>query len=542
MDLTIQKLLEFDSLKDASLLTKEANLKKVITGIMVVEASDIENWGREGELLLSSYYALNNLSTDELSIFFKKVHQLKISGIIIKIDRLVGVIPDFIINLCIQNDIPLIQIPKHTQYEPILLDVMGNLINNNIHLLEKYYSLQNHFTKMALHEPEIIEILEVLKQLINKPVSLKNTLKNEWISTDPLYDNAVLIQSIALNKQKYMNYDYTRRKVNSPLLQKNKPYTQLVVDIPNLKINSFELIIHEVSASTPHEDFMAIENTISFLQMELLKKYAVSQTTLHYKNNIISDLLNNRIENREEINEKITSLKLKDALTYRIFICHLPNISLTSEYLNDQHKRERQFALALIEIIKNYWKDCVYLIRNHEIVFIINTQEDSEQEVKQKIASSIQISKKKLNLLMVDLTISFSYTGNLYQLPSRYKQAQNTQKILELYGEENAIYSYHDIGIYRLFAETDQLDHFEQYIPDVLLNLNKKHSDLVSTLKTFLDKNQNYKDTANSLFIHPKTVRYRIDKIKQHTSIDFHNAEELLQINIGLRLLKMLKQ
>ncbi|WP_034549801.1 PucR family transcriptional regulator [Carnobacterium funditum] len=542
MNLTVKELLDFDSLKEASVLTKHASLENNVTGIMVVEGPDIENWGREGELLLSSYYALKDLSSDELKEFFTKVHQLKISGLIIKIDRVVVSIPTYIIELCEKNDIPLIQIPKQALYEPILLDVTGKIINNNIHLLEKYYSLQNHFTKMALNEPELIDILNVLKDLIKKPISLKNTLKNDCISTDPLYNDVLFIQSISLNKQKYMNYDYTRRKVASPMLTKKKTYTQLVIPIPNLKINSYELIVHEIDSLTPHEDFLAIENTISFLQMELLKKYAVSQTTLHYKNSIISDLLNNRIEDKEELNEKINNLKLLDDSNFRIFICHLPNISLTAELPDEQHKKERQFAYTFVEDIKKQWPQRVYLIRNHKIVFIMNTQEDAEETVKKKLLSSTEVSKKILNLEELAMTISFSYKGDLSHLPSLYKQAQNAQKIITLFGEENAISSYHDIGIYQLFADMNQLEQFEKFIPESLLTLSTNHPDLVETLKAFLDKNQNYKDTADTLFLHPKTVRYRLDKIKKLTGIQFDNAEELLQINIGLRLLKMMKK
>ncbi|MEG0267555.1 MAG: PucR family transcriptional regulator [Carnobacterium sp.] len=542
MSLTVKEVLDFDSLKDATILTKNVGLKNSVTGIMIVEGPDIENWGREGELLLSSYYALKDLSPEELNEFFNKTSQLKISGLIIKIDRLVVSVPTYIIALCEKNDLPLIQIPKQTQYEPILLDVMGQIINNNIHLLEKYYSLQNHFTKMALNEPDLIDILYVLKDLIKNPISLKNTLKNEWISTDPLYNDVLLIQSISLNKQKYMNYDYTRRKVTSPILTKNKTYTQLVVPIPNLKVHSFELIIHETHSPTPHEDFLAIENTISFLQMELLKKYAVSQTTLHYKNSIISDLLNNRINDKEELNEKISGLKLVDSSTFRIFICHLPNSSLTSELPNEQQKKERQFAFAFIEDIKKQWPQRVYLIRNHKIVFIMDTQNDPEEIIKKKLFSSIEVGKKMLNLNQLDMTISFSFKGNLSHLPSLYKEAQNTQKITTLFGEENAIYSYHDIGIYQLFAEMNRLDQFEKFIPESLIFLNTNHPDLIETLKVFLDKNQNYRDTAETLFLHPKTVRYRLDKIKKLTSIRFNNAEELLQINVGLRLLKMMKK
>ncbi|WP_313469707.1 PucR family transcriptional regulator [Carnobacterium sp.] len=540
MNLTIQKILEFDSLKDASSLTGSTGLKNTVTGIMIVEGPDIESWGREGELLLSSYYALKDLSPNELNAFFKEAKRLKISGLIIKIDRVVGEIPDFILELCKENEIPLIKIPKSTQYEPILLDVMGNLINNNIHLLEKYYHLQNHFTKMALTEPELIDILFILKDLIKKPISLKNTLKNEWISTDPLYDTASINQIYTLPQKKYMNYDYIRRDVTYLSPQEKLNYTQLVVNIPNLEFTSFELIIHEVDFSIPVEDFMAIENTVSFLQMELLKKHAVLQNNLNYKNSIISDLLNDRMENKEEVIEKTTYLKLENSPNYRVLICHFSNASLDRDNSDVAQKKEHQFTLTFTEEIKKYWPQRVYLIRQNKIVFIVDTQTDDEEALKEKIAKSIQISKKKFQLNNLKMTVNFSYTGNLFHLPSLYKQAQDTQKITALFGESDVIYSYRDIGIYQLFAESNNLQHFEKYIPTSLLELNKDHPDLIETLKVFLDMNQNYKTTADALFVHPKTVRYRIDKIKQLISIDFHNAEELLQINIGLRLLKML--
>lgn len=542
MNLTIQKVLNFDSLKDAVVLTDSIGLKNVVTGIMIVEGPDIESWGREGELLLSSYYALKDLSTSELNDFFEEANRLKISGLIIKIDRLVGAIPDSIIVLCKQKDIPLIKIPKTSQYEPILLDVMGNLINNNIHLLEKYYHLQNHFTKMALKEPELIDILFVLKDLIKKPISLKNTLKNEWISTDPLYDQTCVKKTAALNKKKYMNYDYTRRNVTYQSFQGPKNYNQLVVNIPNLEFNSFELIIHEIDFSIPNEDFMAIENTVSFLQMELLKKHAVTQNNLNYKNSIISDLLNDRMENKEELIEKTTYLKLKNNPNYRVFICHFSNSSSNTDPQELSQKKEHHFALSFTEEIKKHWPQRIYLIRQNKIVFIADTQSDTEQVLKEKITKSIQTSKNKLQIKALKITVNFSYAGDLFQLSSLYKQALDTQKITALFDEANTIYSYRDIGIYQLFVESNNLTHFEKYVPSSLLDLNQNHPDLIETLKIFLDANQNYKATADSLFVHPKTVRYRMDKIKQSISIDFHNAEELLQINIGLRLLKMLQQ
>lgn len=333
MNLTVQDVLQFASLKEAAVLTKRQGLQNEVNGVMVIEASDIESWGREGELLLSSYFALQGLSPIEVKTFFKKMHQLKISGLVIKVDRLVEQIPDQILNACTQYAIPLIKIPKETKYEPILLDIMGTLMNNNLILLEKYYALQNQFTKMALTEPQLIDILVVLKELIQKPISLKNTLKEQWISTDPTFDDAIIKETIPLNKKKYMNYDYIKQHVGYKHIEDQQFFTQLVVHIPNLEFNSFELVIHEMDSPIPHEDYMAIENTVSFLQMELLKQYAVSQNNLNYKNNIIYDLLNNRMENKEEIKEKIRSLQLIESSNYRVIICEYSNLVPTQRHL-----------------------------------------------------------------------------------------------------------------------------------------------------------------------------------------------------------------
>lgn len=152
------------------------------------------------------------------------------------------------------------------------------------------------------------------------------------------------LKTAALNKKKYMNYGYIRRNVTYQSFQEAQNYNQLVVNIPNLEFNSFELVIHEIDFSIPNEDFMAIENTVSFLQMELLKKHAVTQNNLNYKNSIISELLNDRMENKEELIEKTTYLKLKNNPNYRVFICHFSNSSSNADHQEFSQKKRASFC------------------------------------------------------------------------------------------------------------------------------------------------------------------------------------------------------
>ncbi|MDN6626578.1 MAG: hypothetical protein L0K82_05130, partial [Pisciglobus halotolerans] len=196
---------------------------------------------------------------------------------------------------------------------------MRALLNQNLSLLDIYHKTHDQFTRLALKEPSLEDTLFVLEELIHKPVSLKNLLNNKTISTNPDLNNYSIQRSVPLKQQQYMNHDYVRSYVcYTKETVAPRESTILTVPIPNLNETPYELIIHERKVLSAAEDYMAIENAVSFLQMELLKRYAISQNDQTYRNEIISDLLNNRIENHEDLLQKAAILKLKPTTKYQV--------------------------------------------------------------------------------------------------------------------------------------------------------------------------------------------------------------------------------
>jgi len=60
------------------------------------------------------------------------------------------------------------------------------------------------------------------------------------------------------------------------------------------------------------------------------------------------------------------------------------------------------------------------------------------------------------------------------------------------------------------------------------------------TLENYFAHNQNVSEAAKAMFIHRNTFIYRIDKIKEILNMDMKNAEELLQIQLALKIGKLL--
>ena len=91
--MTVSEAMQLASLSAARVVAGQGGLGNAITGAMVLEATDIENWGREGQLLITSFYALRDLTGEELEGFFFLLSAIGISGIVFKAERLVNSAP-----------------------------------------------------------------------------------------------------------------------------------------------------------------------------------------------------------------------------------------------------------------------------------------------------------------------------------------------------------------------------------------------------------------------------------------------------------------
>ena len=534
--MNIKDILKMPSLNNAKLVAGQNGIFNEITSVNILEATDIANWGRSGEVLLTSFFALHNLNDGDLEVFFEKLHTIGISALIIKIDRLVAQIPIKIVELCDMHLIPLIQIGKDTKYEAIILEILGPIINKNMNMLNKYYEVHSELTRLALKIPSLEEILREFKKMILRDVSLINVTKNTEISTNPALGDVTVLDASEVSTVKYVHFKYKRKTVVYNGLKPQITGKQVRVRIPHLGYDDYELVIHELPEPISSEDFMIIENGVKFLQMELLKKYVISQNLFQQKNNLISDLLNDRLYEEKDMDEVLESLNIHKHKHYQVMLIKL--------YRRNEKKVPAKALLpqALRQIrlkFKDYYTDIVFLEKLDVVMFILNFS-DSHPGLSATAIEKLMHSLTESNLFKeLHYYVSISSKVNRAGIPRANREVLDTQKVLRLFHNANKIMPYEELGIYKLFLESNSLSDLNRFISPRIAQFRHDYPPLFETLKTFLDTNQNYILTAEKLFLHPKTVRYRIDKVKNILAIDFMNPEELLQIQIAARLFKL---
>ena len=67
---------------------------------------------------------------------------------------------------------------------------------------------------------------------------------------------------------------------------------------------------------------------------------------------------------------------------------------------------------------------------------------------------------------------------------------------------------------------------------------NVQEGNLAETLEAYLDHNCNANATAEDLFIHRNTMRYRLDKIKHILNSDLSDLSECLELKLAFSILR----
>ncbi len=112
--------------------------------------------------------------------------------------------------------------------------------------------------------------------------------------------------------------------------------------------------------------------------------------------------------------------------------------------------------------------------------------------------------------------------------------------------DDVAMLAFEDTGAYRLLLPAMSEDpaelqrFYEETVAPLVAYDDQYETDLVQTLETFLDADGNVAGTAARLFTHRHTVRYRLERVKDLTSLDVASTDGREKLGLGLKAMRVL--
>ncbi|MEA2283606.1 MAG: hypothetical protein QOK21_4213 [Solirubrobacteraceae bacterium] len=108
------------------------------------------------------------------------------------------------------------------------------------------------------------------------------------------------------------------------------------------------------------------------------------------------------------------------------------------------------------------------------------------------------------------------------------------------------VLAFEDTGAYRLLlpAMSEDAAELQRFYAETIAPLvaydEQYETDLVQTLETFLDADGNVAGTAQRLFTHRHTVRYRLERVRDLTGLDVSSTDGREKLGLGLKAMRVL--
>jgi sugar diacid utilization regulator len=106
--------------------------------------------------------------------------------------------------------------------------------------------------------------------------------------------------------------------------------------------------------------------------------------------------------------------------------------------------------------------------------------------------------------------------------------------------------SFEETGAYRLLLPamsedpTELQGFYDETVAQLVAYDEQYETELVRTLETFLDADGNVAGAAERLFTHRHTVRYRLERVKELTSLDVGSTDGRERLSLGLKAMRVL--
>lgn len=304
----------------------------------------------------------------------------------------------------------------------------------------------------------------------------------------------------------------------------------------------FYLVITEKNKALTDLDFCVIENAIVSLQFALMRISAEEEINNKYQKDLEYRLLIGMLSSEEE-DEAANILGLKDTDDLRVVTSRLLPKNKNGRFTSEQLRQTEIVEKELLHYLPKKYTTS----NTNQIIYISKKDEhinDLQLRLKiEELQKNIQSNLDQRNANAEFIVGIGKKVKGYHALKESFSDSKIALEyihvIRKVIGDENkSVVECSKLGFFRMFVKVSDKKELLSYVPESLQKLyeydKQKNGSLIETLECFLNNKQSLKQTSKQMFVHYRTVSYRIEKIKEISNMDFDNPAEMLAVRNGL--------
>lgn len=278
-----------------------------------------------------------------------------------------------------------------------------------------------------------------------------------------------------------------------------------------------------------------------------------SQAKLFYKRDLLEDLINGAIVNREQALLRAGTVDLRLDDPYVIIVADVDGFNQLLPQTGEQHEHVAlQIKGQLLSMAENCFaawpKQGVVVSRSDSIIGVLPIGAGNNRG---EWRNRLQGLAKKLQAMVtkrwpaMSLTISISRVADdPLVFGEYYRHARQMVKLVrKLHGKGRIVFR-DDMEIYGLFDDIGKplANFYEQVLGSIDCSRIRNREELLETLEVYIECQGNAVEAAQKLFIHRNTLRYRLERLQDILGYNWDEPDKRFNLWVALRVRRLIER
>ena len=526
MGITLRSLLETDFFAKTKVLAGKKGLDKEVSSVTVIDAPEGVKWLKGGELALTTAYSIKD-DVDKQVQLIEELAKTNSSGLGIKLRYLNDRIPEEMKRKADQLGFTIFQVDESYAWVDVITFVMFRAVvhrSKNINMDGESYSL---FLDKVYKEEGFAGVVDVLEYHtgLNAAIIYKDRIyqgSSDYFREDKILDKKNWVLKEA--RSDYFNIMDKNLYLYEMETEDEKLEWVSLDILYNYKIVGYVLLSSK-ERPLKEKDIVLLEQASMAAEAEIQRINLSSTIRLKHREQFLKDLMNNEIDDYDEAYFKCRELGWNLHRNNHVLLVKIMD-NTKMDSINSQISSKFDNLICGI-------------YGNLSLIFILPPNDKGIHALVEEIKFNLE------ELLENDFQIGLGSLVEFNELNRSYHQAEKVIKVVSKSPFLEGVYDYKDIGFFRLIDIEDSYQDVAKYVDDylgpLLYSEKENKEELLETLSLFFDSGCNVKDTSEKMYMHPNSIRYRIEVIEEIYGIDLNTCKDRVNLAIALKLLPFLE-
>ena len=542
MGITVGELLSQDYFRNFEVIAGKTGLNREIQGITFWEAPDGFRWATSKELTFTSGYVFakeqGNMET------YKKTFCAQQAGLILKKGRYLDPVPQDMIAVHDEFDVPLILMPFSIPWMEVINQVNVAVMNRAIQRLSTETSTGMNAHNQNYKERKIRKILRTVELEMEFPAFLYDVFEEKsYYSSDNfqktsshygLRDSDYWNPSLPHSSHTLCDCIRMRRYRLSKGERENEPRISWVT-IP-IEVDGIPQAYFCVMESRKLLDFYD-EYSMRIAYLMLQSIYEQISAARDSGNIGFENLVHFALECSEADTRKVIyqagQYGIPAGQEYIYVLLHHNHSSY------DIRSRRGEMLSLFYQSTTDRFSKLVFLSGSTALILLNASAVSGKQYLLSRLQEYRQRLAAKFPGIPWCFAMSYEARGIL-GIKAAVRKCEQVLQVGKLVHPDSWLHDYDDLGLLTWLQIPDgELEQLLARFQKVLEH--EKSQELISTLKVYLENNMNFSLTAEKLFVNVNTIRRRIERVNDMVDIDWNNYFERVKVCLMLQFLQQNK-